>query len=117
MKVAIIILADTENYEGLARVVNALEAAKEFKEAGDEIRIIFDGAASKWPVELSKDDHPYRALYESVQDKVAGVCGYCANAFQVRDANEACGVNFIEEFEGHPSFRSLLREGFQVLTF
>lgn len=117
MKVSIIILADTDRYEGLARVVNALEAAKEFIEAGDEVQIIFDGAAAKWPIELSKANHPYHGLYEAVKECVAGVCGYCANAFQVREANEACGLSFIEEYEGHPSFRNRLLNGYHILTF
>lgn len=46
-KVAIVVLAGTETHEGLGRVVNALEAAKELKEGNDEVRIIFDGAGTR----------------------------------------------------------------------
>jgi hypothetical protein len=44
LKIAIVVLADTDTYEGLGRVVNALEAVKECRDAEDEVRLIFDGA-------------------------------------------------------------------------
>ena len=47
-KAATIIFADTDRPEGLGRVVNALTTVKEFKEAGDEAVVIFDGAGTKW---------------------------------------------------------------------
>jgi len=56
-KVAIIILADTETHESLGRVVNALEAVKEFKDDHDDVQLIFDGAGPRWIPELSKPDH------------------------------------------------------------
>jgi hypothetical protein len=47
MKLAIVILAGTESHEGLGRIVNGLEAAKEAKEHGDDLRVIFDGAGTE----------------------------------------------------------------------
>ena len=41
-KVAIIILADTAGPGDFGRAVNALMTAKEFKDSGDEVQIIFD---------------------------------------------------------------------------
>jgi hypothetical protein len=38
-KVAIVVLADTETHEGLGRVVNTLEAVKEFKDAHEEVSL------------------------------------------------------------------------------
>ena len=51
-KVAIVVLADTDTHEGLGRVVNAMEAVKEFKDAHDDVQLIFDGAGPKWIPEL-----------------------------------------------------------------
>ena len=45
-KVAIIILADIETKENFGRAVNGLMTAKEFKDAGDDVQIIFDGAGT-----------------------------------------------------------------------
>lgn len=117
MKAAIVVLADTETHEQLGRVVNALEAVKEFKDAGDDVRLIFDGAGTKWVVELSDPAHKAHRLYAAVRDKVSGVCAFCAGAFGVKDQVVSCGAPLAGEFEGHPSFRSLLSQGYQVLTF
>ena len=46
-KVAIVILADTAGPGDFGRAVNGLMTAKEFKEAGDEVQIIFDGAGTR----------------------------------------------------------------------
>jgi hypothetical protein len=73
-KAATIVFADTGSPEGLGRVVNALTTAKEFKEAGDEAVVIFDGAGTKWVDELSRPDHKYHGLFEDVRDEVAGAC-------------------------------------------
>ena len=74
-KVAVLVLVDTETREGLGRAVNAMIATKEFKDAGDEVRLIFDGAATKWVGELAKPDHRYHELFEAIRDRVAGACG------------------------------------------
>ena len=117
MKAAIVVLADTDTHEALGRVVNALEAVKEVKEAGDDVRLIFDGAGTKWVVELSCPEHKAHALYEAVRDKVTGVCSFCAGAFGVKSAVQTVGAPLDESYDGHPSFRRLLAEGFQIITF
>lgn len=117
VKAAIVILADTETHESLGRVANALEAVKEFKDAGDDVQLIFDGAGVKWAVDLAKTDHKLHGLYEAVKDHVSGVCDYCAGAFGVHDAVEACGAPFLSEYDKHPSFRKLVASGYQVITF
>jgi hypothetical protein len=117
VKAAIVVLADTETAEDLGRVVNALEAVKEFKEAGDEVRLIFDGPGTKWIGTLGDPQHKYHALYRAVNDKVSGVCSYCANAFGVTEQVKGAGAPFDDAYDGHPSFRRLLAEGYQVITF
>jgi hypothetical protein len=116
-KAAVLILADTETHEDLARAVNALVAAKEFKDSGDDIRLIFDGAGTKWIGEFAQPDHRAHPLYEAVRDQVAGACAYCAGAFGVRDTVEKHGVHVLDEYDHHPSIRRLVAEGFEVLTF
>lgn len=116
-KVAIVLLADTEDLGDMGRMANALSAVKEFKEAGDEVQMIFDGAGVKWIGELENPQHKYHADYQAVQDKIAGVCKYCANAFQVSDQVKDSKVTFADEFNGHPSFRKLVNQEYQVITF
>ncbi|MBI3963244.1 MAG: DsrE family protein [Deinococcus sp.] len=94
-----------------------LEAVKEFKEAGDEVQLIFDGAGTQWVSELSQPEHKASALFAAVQDKISGVCAFCATAFGVKESTQACQVPLLSEYDGHPSFRKLLAAGYQVITF
>lgn len=48
MKFAIVVLAGTETHADLGRLANTLEFAKELKQAGDDVAIIFDGAGTRW---------------------------------------------------------------------
>jgi hypothetical protein len=56
-KVVVLVLADVETKGDLRRVVNALQTTKEFKEAGDEVRLVFDGAGTRWIGELGSTKH------------------------------------------------------------
>ena len=47
-KVTIVTLTDADSNDGLGRVVNALSVAKELKEAGYEVSIVFNGAGTRW---------------------------------------------------------------------
>ena len=115
-KVAILVLAGTENYEGVGRVVNAMIAVKEYKEAGDDVKLILDGEGTRWVKKFSNPDQPYRELYEEVKDKVS-VCAYCAGAFNVAKNVEEQKLPLADEFEGHPSIRNLIKDGYHVITF
>jgi hypothetical protein len=115
-KAAIVVLADTETAGDLGRLVNALNTAKEFKEAGDEVTLIFDGAGTKWIPELS-NGHKYSGLYDDVQDKIAGACEYCSKAYGVREQVESSGVELLGEYEHHPSLHGYAEQGYQVITF
>jgi hypothetical protein len=117
IKAATVVLADTDSAEGLGRVVNALTTAKELEEAGDEATLIFDGAGTKWVAELSKPDHKYSGLFGDVRDVVGGACAYCSRAYGVREDVEKSGVPLLDEFDGHPSIRSLIADGYEVVTF
>lgn len=115
-KAALIVYADTQENEDLGRVVNAMEAVREFDEAGDEVKLIFDGAGTRWIPELSDEDHDYHDLYDQV-DQHAEVCEYCANSYGVTDAADEAGVERVDEFDGHPSIRDLVVDGYEIITF
>lgn len=116
-KVAIIVLADTESHGDLGRVVNALEAVKEFKEDQEDVQLIFDGAGTKWIGELSKPDHKVKGLFDAVKDRVTGACRFCAGAFGVTHSVQAGGISLLGEYDGHPSFKKLVSQGYQIITF
>ena len=113
MKTAIIVLSDPKggSEEALGRVFNALASAYEFKNNGDEVTILFQGAGS-----------PAHGLFEAVKDKVAGVSAGCAAVFGATEEVEQHGFHLIKDSAvpgtpGLPSLRSLLVQGYTILTF
>jgi len=117
MKMAIVLLADTDSAESMGRMLNALMAAQECKDAGDDVQVIFDGAAVKWIGELNRPEHKYHDVYVRLRDKIAGVCEYCADAYGVTDTLHAADIGTLDDYQGHPSFRQLVADGYHVLTF
>ena len=115
--VAIVVLSDTETHADSARVANALTTAYEFKEADEEVTLIFTGAGTKWVVELSDPGHRLHRAFNLVKDRVAGACKACATSFGVREEIQASGVPLLTEYRGHQSLRKVIKEGYQVVTF
>ncbi|MFB6244491.1 MAG: DsrE family protein [Halobaculum sp.] len=115
-KAAVVVLAGNESHADHGRVANALEAAKEFAEHGDELEVIFDGAGTQWVPELESPDHDYHELYTAVREHVS-VCDFCASAFDVAAAVDDAGVETLAEYEGHPSVRSLVDDDYEIITF
>ncbi len=74
MKAAIIVLSDPKSgsEEALGRVFNALAAAYDFKNRGDEVGLLFQGTGTRWIGELQKEDNAAHELFEAVQDRVVG---------------------------------------------
>lgn len=63
MKHAILILSDPNaGEEALGRAFNGLAFAADAAGAGDEVRVVFAGAGTRWPAELTKLGHPLGAL-------------------------------------------------------
>lgn len=116
-KAAVVILAGTDGHENLGRLVNGLETAREFAETdGDEIELIFDGAGTQWVPELEDEDSDHHELYRTVREDTS-VCDYCSGAFGVEDAVADAGVRVLDDHDGHPSIRSLVDNGYEVITF
>jgi hypothetical protein len=114
MKVAIVV------YNGPADGsfgYRALMAAREMKEAGDEVVLVFDGTGTETLAEYVKPGQKPSSLFESVRDRILGACGYCAQAHGVKDALVAAGIPMLTDYKGHASLRKLMSEGYQVITF
>ncbi len=116
-RVALIVLADTETHADMGRVANALETAKELHEADDTVTLVFDGAGTKWIDELAQEGHLLHRQFMAVRATIAGACRYCAAAFGATEGVRAAGVPLLGEYEGHPSIRKLVTQGYQVITF
>ena len=124
MKAAIVIYSDPQSRtdEALGRLFNGLATAWDFKEKGDEVTILFQGAGTRWISELDAPEHPARALFDSVKDKVAGVSCGCADVFGSRDEAESAGYELVTDnavpgTSGLPSHRQLIADGYTLLSY
>lgn len=123
-KAAIVVMSDpaTQTEESLGRVFNALAAAYDFKQRGDEVTVLFQGAGTRWAGQLSNPEHPFHELFNAVSDRVAGVSCGCANVFGAAEEAEKNGFDLVRDnpvpgTPGLPSLRNLVAEGYSVLTF
>src|SRR5262249_27050804 len=65
----IVVLADPKGgEESLGRLFNALAAVHDFKQKQRDVRLVFQGAGTRWPGVLARPDHPAHALYAAVAD-------------------------------------------------
>ncbi len=124
MKTAIVILSDPKDgsEEALGRVLNGLATAYDFKQAGGEVSILFQGAGTRWIGELAQKEHPAHDLFEAVKDQVAGISCGCADVFGGAEETEKSGLDLIKENPvpgtlGMPSLQKLAAEGSTILTF
>lgn len=124
MKAAVIVFSDPKSgsEESLGRLFNALAAAYDFKQRGEEVQILFQGAGTRWVGELVNTQHPAYELFASVKDKVAGVSCGCADVFGAQEGVAASGFDLITENSvpnttGLPSLARLTAEGYAILTF
>ena len=116
-KIGILVLADDETHGDLGRITNALEIAKEFSEGGDEVKLIFDGAGTKWIGQLADPQSQLNPLYKAVEQHIEGACKFCAGAYGVSNKVQQAGIPLLDDYEDHPSIRQLVKDGFQVMTF
>ena len=123
MKIAIIILSDPKGGdEALGRTFNALAVAQESLQRNDEVEIVFNGAGTRWPEEISKLSHPANSLYNAVRDAVKGASCGCAAVFGATKGVEACGVSLLKDkaLAGTPGISDIRRyiaDGWQTLIF
>ena len=123
-KLAVVVLSDPKpgSEEALGRIFNALAAAHDWDSRGGDVKIVFQGAGTRWPAELAKPAHPAHGLYEQLADKVAGASCGCAEAFGAAESARACGVPLLRQADlpgtsGVTSYWSLADAGYDIVTF
>jgi len=116
-RIAVVILAGTETDADRGRLLNGLETAAEFADnPGDDVEVVFDGAATRWIPELEEEDSNFHALFDSLREHVT-VCGFCASAFEVDNAVGSVQVARLTDYDEHPSMRDLYTDGYEMMTF
>ncbi|MBW6496986.1 MAG: DsrE family protein [Bacteroidales bacterium] len=116
-KIAIVIYSDTDTMEALGKVSNAFVLANEAIDHGDDLKIIFEGAGTKWIGALEDEGHKMHGMYKALKNRITGACKYCAQAFGVKSQVEKAGVTLLDDYKDHPSMRNLVADGYNVLIF
>lgn len=118
-KFLIILQADTDRHEGLARALHALLYAKELKEGGYPVTLIFDGAGTGWAQSMRDPKSELHGKYAELKKLgvVEEICDFCAGAFKVKDGlKQMSDATLVGEFEGHPSLKKWVDQGYQVIV-
>lgn len=114
--VAIIILAGIETEVDYARMYNGLDAAVSLSESvTDNVRLIFDGAGTKWIPRLEDPDHEFHDMYREVASIAA--CEDCARNLGNDAALDTEGVTVLRTRDDYTSVISLVRDDYEVITF
>lgn len=90
--------------------------ALDLHEAGNEVKIIFEGETVKLPPVFAKEKNPlyHKAL---VEDIIAGVCLACAQTMGVKKKIEELNLPLLSDMRGHAGMRRYLEDGYEVLVF
>lgn len=119
-KYLIILQAGKESHEGMARAVHALLYARELKEHGHDVVLVFDGAGTEWVEEWVRPESQskLKPMYEELRRTGVThvICDYCANAFKVKDALKSEGQALTAEYQGHPSIAKYADQGYQLVV-
>jgi hypothetical protein len=116
LKVALLIHSSLEG-AGQSAIYRALMGAQELRAAGDDVVVVFDGAASTAAAEMAQPGNPLHTLFADVLPLVRGVCHFCAKSYAVINTVQAAAVPLLKDDRGHASLRGLLLEGRQIITF
>lgn len=123
MKLAVIITSDPKGGDdALGRMFNGLALAHEAQSKGDEVDVVFAGAGTRWPGELTKLTHPANGLYNAVRESVKGASCGCAAVFGATESAQACGTTLLTDkpLEGTPGLSNLhgyVATGWNTLIF
>ncbi|MBL8952858.1 MAG: hypothetical protein JNK82_18910 [Myxococcaceae bacterium] len=120
MKLSVVVMSDPkQGDEALGRLFNALALAAEAQRSGDDVELVFQGAGTRWPEELTKLGHPAAGLYDSVRTLVGGYSKGCATVFQAEPPKALCalGENELGADVQVASLRARLADGRQTLVF
>lgn len=123
-KTAIVVFSDPKSggEEALGRLFNAMFLTLELKERNQEVALAFQGAGARWPAEIAMPQHPAHAIHNAVRDKIAGVCGGCADVFRATEGAEAAGLPLVRDRQipgtaGILDLSRYLDQGYRLVTF
>ncbi|MGZ0712502.1 DsrE family protein (plasmid) [Coraliomargarita sp. W4R53] len=114
-KIAVVIYEPVSG--DMSRVYRGLKTAVEFKKAGDDVVVVFDGSGVESLAALSDASHPLNPILVALKDNVRGACAHCSKSHNVKDVLDGAGWTLLDQAAGEASIRDLVNEGRQVLNY
>jgi intracellular sulfur oxidation DsrE/DsrF family protein len=94
-----------------SRVYRGLKTALEFKDAGDDIVVVFDGSGVESLAAISDPKHKMNPLAVALHDNIRGACAFCVASHGVTDAVEARRVAVADGVQGRSKYPFSRRRG------
>lgn len=95
--------------------LHVLLNAAQLKEAGHEVKLVFEGASVKLVPVFERENNP---VYRKVRDGglIAGVCLACAKTLGVYDAVADSGLPLLSDMSGHAGMKPFIEAGYEVIS-
>jgi predicted peroxiredoxin len=113
-KIVIFLLAGSETP---CRVVHTFIWALDVAGRGGEAKVVLEGAAPRWLLELPDPDHTQHRLYQRVKEQglIDAVCRACAIQAGALEAASAEGLPLVNDASGHVSLVPYAEAGYQIV--
>jgi hypothetical protein len=113
-KVAIFVHASEKE---MGRAIHGLVYAQEIHDAGNKVKLIFDGEGTLWIGRFEDSSHPMNPLFKKVKELgLIEVCEFCAESFGATDDVKKANISSLNSNEGHASIANLIEEDYQIIT-
>ncbi len=89
--------------------------AMDLHSAGEEVKIIFEGASVKLVPLFEEEKNP---LYIKAKDAglIAGICLACSKVLGVYEHNKKSGLVMLDDMLGHAGMKSYIQDGYKVIS-
>jgi hypothetical protein len=113
-RIAIFLLAGPE---APCRLVHTFIWALDVTGKGGEAKVVLEGAAPAWLLELRDTDHTQHRLYQRVkgQGLIDAVCKACAIQAKALEAASEEGLRLVDDASGHVSLVPYAESGFRIV--
>jgi predicted peroxiredoxin len=113
-RIAIVLMAGPDMP---CRLVHTFIWALDILERGGESKIVFEGEAPRWLLELPDPEHSRHKLYRKVKEKglIDAVCKACAIEAEALDAAAEEGLPLVNDAAGHVSLALYAEAGYQIV--
>ncbi|MGD8998384.1 MAG: cytoplasmic protein [Anaerolineae bacterium] len=114
-KIALVLMAGTDMP---CRMTHTLLWALDIAARGGDAKIILEGEAPHWLLELPDPKHGRHQLYRKVTDVglIDAVCKACAVQAQAVEAAAEEGLRLVFDASGHVSLMPYIGDGYRIVT-